>query len=61
MAKHLYECQEGLGNFIIPSGPQDMCLGGSVLQACLEVVKYVLGNFLTLFKQMFSVTCIGLC
>ena len=54
MAKHLNKCQEGLENFIIPSGLQDMCMGGSVLKACLVVVKYVLSNFLTLFRQIFS-------
>lgn len=60
-AKHLNTCQEGLGSFIIPSGLQDTYMGTSVLKACLEVVKYILGNFLTLFRQMFSLTSIGLC
>lgn len=61
MAKHLNKCQEGLENFLIPSGLQDTCMGGSVLKACLEVVKYVFGNFLILFRQMLSLTSIGLC
>lgn len=53
MAKNLNKCQEGLENFLITSGLQDMCMGGSILKACLIVVNYVLSNFLTSFRHIF--------